>query len=392
MGKAAAKIERMRKTLAHQEADRVPVGEFFWSGFSRRAVKQWGAGFDGYKKFDLDYIVVTPNLDPHIKPFEVLFEEGEDIILKTGFEATIKRSGTIVMPHFEKFGVETADEMATFEFDDPADPRRYYNGGDDQINGVGDALNRNLPAWDERVNAYVDDFAIFGSVCGVYEYLWRIIGTENSLMWMILEQEKYKAFVDRLGEHIYRMCEAQIIAGKGRLAGMYLWGDVAYVNGMLFSSDTWRDMFKKHDQRLINLCHEHDLMVIYHGCGDARVIYDDFADMGLDAYNPLEAKAHLDVVTISECYGDRLGFCGNIDVRILEEGNPDAIKREVLYKLKAAKDGGYIFQSDHSISTEVDPDSYALMIQYLREYGNYPLDIEGMEKEINELDKKLGAK
>jgi len=385
MGKANEKIERMRKALSHQEPDRVPVGEFFWTGFRKKAIETWGSDFDAYKKFDLDYVVITPNLDPHIKPFEIISSEGQDIVLKTGFEATIKRSGTIVMPHFDKFGVETPDEMSEFLFDDPADPRRFYQGGDDQINGVGDDLVRNIPAWDERVNMYTEDFAVFGSVCGVYEYLWRIIGTENSMMWMLLEPDKYKAFVDRMGDHIYKMCEAQIKEGKNRLSGMYIWGDVAYVNGMLFSPINWREYFKAQDKRLIDLCHEHGLMVVYHGCGDARVIYDDFVEINLDAYNPLEAKAHLDVVEIKKQYGNRLSFVGNIDVRVLEEGNAQNIKREVLYKLQAAQGGGYVFQSDHSISNDVKPENYALAISYLREYGNYPLDLERIKAELEQL-------
>ena len=38
--------------------------------------------------------------------------------------------------------------------------------------------------WDERIGSYADDFAVFGSVCEPFEYLWRIIGSENSLYWM----------------------------------------------------------------------------------------------------------------------------------------------------------------------------------------------------------------
>lgn len=66
--------------------------------------------------------------------------------LKTGFEAVVKRSGTAPMPHFESFSVNSPEKMAAFEFDDPGDQRRFYSAGDDQLNGVGDALNRNTPA------------------------------------------------------------------------------------------------------------------------------------------------------------------------------------------------------------------------------------------------------
>jgi hypothetical protein len=363
----------MRAALAHREADRVPAGEFFWTGFLKQYHEKFGPGFDPYRHFDLDYIVITPNLDPRIQPFEVLYESGEEIVVKTGFGATIRRRGEIPMPRYESFSVGRPEQMAGFAFDPPDDPRRFYSGGDDQINCVGDALARNLPPWDERVNAYVEDFAVFGSVCEPYEYLWRCIGSENSLYWLSTHQRELAAFVDRIGGFMLKLAEAQIAAGKGRLVGMYVWGDVAYVKGMLFGAPRWRELFKPHVKALIDLCHRHNLMVIYHGCGNARDIFDDMVELGLDAYNPLEAKAGLDVVELKEKYAGRLAFVGNIDVRVLEQGDPEAIRRMVRHKLPAARGGGWVFQSDHSVSADVRPESYELALATLRELGTYPL-------------------
>lgn len=368
-GKAADKIRRLRTALKHQAPDRVPVGEFFWTGFMKRAQKKWGADFDPYRFFDLDYIVINPNMDPAIRPFEILKDADGEILLKTGFGATIRRSKDFPMPHFDTFAVDAPEQMAEYAFDNPADPRRFYSAGDDQINGVGDALHRNTPAWETRLAPYVKDFAVFGGVCECYEYLWRCIGTENALLWMAAEPELFEAFVNRVGRFLLGLAEAQIAAGKGRLVGMYIWGDVAYRNGMLFSPDLWRRVFKPHVKALIDLCHRHQLMVIYHGCGNATPIYEDFVEMKLDAYNPLEAKADLDVVKLKGLYAGRLAFCGNIDMRVLETGDADKIRREVQYKLQASRGGGYIFQSDHSVSSSVAPESYALAIETLREYG-----------------------
>lgn len=383
MGRANEKIQRLKAVLAHKDADRVPVGDFFWTGHVLKAKEKFGPDFDPYRAYDLDYIVITPNMDPCISQFEILEEKGEDIIIKTGFGAVVKRSGTAPMPHYESFSVKSPEEMEGFILNDPADPRRFYQGGDDQINCVGDALLRNIPAWDTRLGAYVDDFAVFGSVCEPYEYLWRCIGTENSMYWMMEEPELYRAFVERLGDFLAGFLKAQITAGKGRLSGIYIWGDVAYRNGMLFNPQTWREIFKPQVKRLIEICHENGLMTIYHGCGNATPIYDDFVEIGLDGYNPVEVKAGLDVVKLKEKYGGKLAFAGNIDVRILERGDPDEIKREVLYKLKAARNGGWIFQSDHSVSSEVAPEAYVYALKILREYGSYPLD---MERIVNELE------
>jgi uroporphyrinogen decarboxylase len=375
MGKSRQKIQRMRTALDHREGDRVPVGEFYWTGFLKQCRRKWGDGFDPYRHFDLDYIVITPNMDPRIQPFEIVEQSGQDIVVKTGFGATIRRRGDVPMPHYETFSVKRPEAMADVELDDPADPRRFYSGGDDQINCVGDALARDLPSWEDRLRPYTDDFAVFGSVCEPYEYLWRIIGSENALYWMATDADLFNAFVDRLGKFLLDFADAQIQAGEGRLSGMYIWGDVAYVNGMLFGAPRWREVFKPHVKALIDLCHRHGLMAIYHGCGDARAILGDMVEIGLDAYNPLEAKAHLDVVELKKTYAGKLAFVGNIDVRVLESGDPEKIRRETRYKLQAARGGGWVFQSDHSISSSVTPESYELAIRMLREAGNYPLDV-----------------
>jgi len=375
MGKAQEKIQRLRAALAHQEGDRVPVGESFWTGFILRCKEKWGQDFDPYRFFDLDYIIISPNMDPHIQPFEIVSQSGEDIVIKTGFGATIRRSGALPMPSFEAFSVTRPEEMADFTFDPPDDPRRFFQGGDDQLNGVGDALVRDLPSWNERLEPYVEDFAIFGSICEPYEYLWRIIGSENALLWMGTNPDLLAAFVNRISEFLLALARAEIAAAKGRICGMYIWGDVAYRNGMLFSPRTWREVFKPHVKALIDLCHAHGLMTVYHGCGNARAIFDDLVEIGLDAYNPLEAKAGLDVVELKQRYAGKLAFVGNVDVRVLESGDAEAIRREVLYKLQAAKGGGWVFQSDHSITSAVAPESYALAVSTLGEYGNYPLKL-----------------
>jgi uroporphyrinogen-III decarboxylase len=312
-------------------------------------------------------------MDPHIRPFEIVHSQNDQIVVKTGFGATIRRSGELPVPHYEAVSVTEPQQMADFAFDAPDDNRRFFSSGDDQLNGVGDALHFNTPAWIDRLKPYVDDFAVFGSVCEPYEYLWRIISTENALYWMADSETQIGDFIDRIGRFLLKFAEAQIVAAEGTLAGMYIWGDVAYRNGMLFGEKRWRELFKPHVKALIDLCHSHRLMVIYHGCGDARAILDDMAELRLDAYNPLEVKAGLDVVELKTRYAGRLAFVGNIDVRVLERGDPEEIRKEVRYKVQAARGGGWVFQSDHSISSDVAPESYALAIETLRQCGRYPL-------------------
>lgn len=378
------KLDRVYKALRHEEADVVAISDFFWTGFLKKCEKKWGKDFDPYRQFDLDYVAVRPNVDPHVKDFQIIEDDGNDIVVKTGFEATIRRRADLAMPHYESFGVNSPEKMEDFTFD-KVDEARFYRRGDDQFNCVRDDLIRNIPSWDERVSNYCNDFPVFGGVLEPYEYIWRIIGTENSLIWMLTDEDKFIAFVDRIGQFMADILKTQIKVGNGRLSGIYITGDVAYVNGMLFSPQLWRKVFKPHVKNLIEISHDANLPVIYHGCGNATPIYNDFIEIGLDGYNPLEVKSGLDIVKLKKEYANRLAFVGNFDVRILESGDRNAIKKEALYKLKAAVGGGWICQSDHSVSSDVAPEDYLYLLAIIKEYGKYPLDIEKIESELSKL-------
>ncbi|MEG2203346.1 MAG: uroporphyrinogen decarboxylase family protein, partial [Christensenellaceae bacterium] len=363
------KIKRLHAALTHKEGDRVPISDFFWTGFNKNAKALWGQDNDMYRRFDLDYVVVNPNMDPIIQDFEILEDNGDDILVRTGFGANVMRRADLVMPHFDEFSIKKPEEMENFVIESAFDKRRLFRSGDDQINCLGDTIVRNIPSWNNRVDMYCEDFPVFGSVCEGYEYVWRCMGTENALYWMLLEPELFESFMKRIGDFIVELAQAQIKMSDGRLSGMYIWGDVAYVNAMLFSPEIWRRIFKPIVKRVIDVCKKAGLMVIYHGCGDARPIYEDFIEIGLDGYNPVEVKAHLDAVELKKTYGGRLAFVGNVDVRELESGDNDRIKKEVLYKLQAAQGGGWICQSDHSVSNDVAPQSYAYMVELVRDYG-----------------------
>ena len=372
-----AKIERVHAALEHRESDRVPVGEFFWTNFQRRARAELDVGddWDPYRYWDLDLVVMTPNMDPHVTGIEVLQDTPERKVVKTGFGATIERLGAYPMPRFLEFETTSYEQIEALEFDDPRDPRRFCEQIDDQITAVGDELNLNLPPFVDRVGAYADDFCVFGSVCEPYELLWRIMGTENALIKMAERPDRMARFVERLGGFAAGLVEGQIAAAGGRLSGMYIWGDVAYDKGMFFSPAFWRDAFKPQIRRICDAVHAAGLKAIYHGCGDASVLFEDMIAAGVDAYNPLEAKAGLDVVELRRRFGDRWAFNGNIDVRVLATNDPEKIRREVLRKLTAAKGGGYILQSDHSVPDSVDPATYDYMIGLVRRHGTYPLDL-----------------
>ena len=367
--------DRKDPKLRHCEADRVPISDFFWGGFLDRWRRELGlpADADIYRYYDLDWVQTNPNMDPHIQPFEILRSDDTEVLVKTGFGATIRKRLDLPMPAFVAFDTATVEQMEAFRFDDPWDERRYFHRGDDQISGVGDGFVRDLPPFIDRVAERWSDFPVYGGVCEGHEMLWRIIGSENAMLWMAEFPDAIARFVERINAFSLEIVRAQIQAADGKLDGMVIWGDVAYKKGMLFSPAYWRRVFKPGVRALVDECHSHGLPVIYHGCGCSKRIFGDFIEIGVDAYNPLEAKAGMDVIDLRREYGHQIAFCGNMDVVVWADGSREEIRRAALTRLNAAKGGGFIFQSDHSVPSNVSGENYDYVVKLVRQYGVYPL-------------------
>ena len=387
MSDAKAKIKRMVDALEGRQPDRVPVSDFFWSGFVRRCRKELGLGetFNPYRHWDLDYVVITPNMDPHLNGLTVLENTPERKLVKTGFETLIERRRDLPVPHYVRHYTEDWKDIESFRFDDPLDARRYHAPLDDQINCVSDELNIGIMPFVQRVGSYARDFCVFGSVCEPHELLWRICGTENTLYKMGQEPKRLARFIARIGDFLVGVVEGQIAAARGALTGIYIWGDIAYRNSMFFSPSFWRDAYLPELEKICAAAFRHGLKVVYHGCGNASPVYADLMRVGIHGYNPVEAKAGLDVVDLKRRHGRTWCWIGNIDVRVLEKNDHDLVRQEVLRKLNAAKGGGYIPQSDHSVSSGVSAHTYDRMVKLVREYGRYPMDLGVYDLDMDSL-------
>jgi hypothetical protein len=69
-------------------------------------------------------------------------------------------------------------------------------------------------------------------------------------------------------------------------------------------------------------------------------------------------------------------------MRNWESGNRAAIRAEILRKLNAAKGGGYILQSDHSVASDVSGATYDYIVRLIREHGTYPLNLGEFDEKV----------
>lgn len=376
------KLERMQKTLACKEPDKIPLFDFFWLEFVEKWKKGKGLQSDAdiYTYYDMDMYLVVPNTDPKINSYK-LIEKGSDYeIYKSGFGCTLKKADYCPMPQFLDFEVKSADDYSNFVLEDPNDKERWYEPSANILGGAG---NKELPSFYDQIETAEGKFPTMGLVLEGMEKSWRIRGTEGILMDMVTEKKKFVNFLKKLEEFEIQIGLKQIEMG---IDFIMVAGDIGYDKGMFFSPDMWREIFKPY---LYNLCKvikeaKPDIKLIYHGCGNALPVYEDLIECGLDSYNSLEVKAGIDVVELKKRYKNRLSYIGNIDARDILTGSKEGIRKDVLRKLNAAKGGGFIPASDHSVPDNVPAENYDYFINLIKEYGKYPLNLG--EFDIPELD------
>lgn len=127
--------------------------------------------------------------------------------------------------------------------------------------------------------------------------------------------------------------------------------------------------------RVVQAVHEEGAFCVKHSDGNLWPILDMIVETGVDAINPLEPVAGMDIAEVKRRYGDRVCLIGNIDCgELLSRGTPQQVRQVVQETIRqAAPGGGYIMSSSNTIHSSVKPENYQAMIEATHLYGAYPL-------------------
>jgi uroporphyrinogen decarboxylase len=146
--------------------------------------------------------------------------------------------------------------------------------------------------------------------------------------------------------------------------------DMGYRNGLFFSLDMYRHILKPVQKRAIEWAHAKGIYAHLHSCGNINQLLPELVDIGLDALNPLEVKAGMEPVGIKKAYGDKLVLHGGLNAMLWTDiAKIESEMRRLMPVLK--KNGGYIFQEDHSIPDSVSFKDYKRIVELGKELGAY---------------------
>jgi len=217
---------------------------------------------------------------------------------------------------------------------------------------------------------------------GILTKALQIRGYEQMFMDLANDIGFAEALMDKL-LWLYKEMWTQYLKEVGPYVQMvYFTDDIGAQNSLMISPDTFRTLLKPRLKELIDhIKGQADVYFMYHTDGTVAPVIDDIIDMGVDVLNPIQTSAMgMDTYPMKEKYGDRLCFHGAIDVQqMLPFSTPDEVRYDVAKRIyDLGRGGGYILSSCHDIGEDVSPQNILAMFEAAQEYGQYPLQMEGI--------------
>jgi uroporphyrinogen decarboxylase len=195
-------------------------------------------------------------------------------------------------------------------------------------------------------------------------------GTSQFLMDMIDNPGLVRELIEVTLSHDLRAMERVIQSG----VDVVVFGDdYADKNATLMSPRHFREFILPGLKRCVEAAHRAGAYVVKHTDGNIMGILDMIVDTGIDALNPLEPAAKMDIGLIKERYGKRIALVGNIDCGyLLSQAPVEEVRRVTRETIATAKPGGgYMLSSSNSIHSSVRPESFMAMIETWRECREY---------------------
>ncbi|MCL2300817.1 MAG: hypothetical protein FWC27_11815 [Firmicutes bacterium] len=348
--------ERILRMYEHREADRVPIVDSPWRGTVARWQREGmpeGVAWQDY--FGADKLGgIGADISPRYER-KILEETDRWRIETTSYGVTLRQFKDLdATPEFLDFKVNTADAWA--------DAKRRMQDLSGRVDWK--RLARDYPQWKAEGRWLSGGFWFGFDVAHS-----GLAGTETLLIAMLEEPE----WVTDIFDTYLTSCEAlfdQIWDAGYTFDEMMWYDDLGYKGTTFFSPELYRQLVQPFHKRAVDWAHRKGIYARLHSCGDVRTLLPDIVATGVDALNPLEAKAGMDALQIKRDYGGRLLLHGGINAVLWEDRERIVAEIERLVP-QLKENGGYIFASDHSIPSSVSLENFRAIIETVKRCGGY---------------------
>lgn len=338
---------RVRKALFCEEPDRVPLMELkidqeVKDAFMGEAVRTPSQDVQFWAQAGYDYIRMRPDYKFRRRP-------------RTGVSNYNVYTDSPQTRQWEEEGagvIGTSQEFESYNWLTPEEP--------------------DYAMLEEAASALPAGMKIIGSVNGIYENVWMLMGFETFATSLRENPALVKAMFERVGSIIFEIfCR---VARMKEVAAMWLGDDIAYTGGLIVSPEVVREHLFPWYRLMGETCRKLDMPFIYHSDGDLREVLDDLVACGVNALHPIEPKA-MDILELKRSYGGKLCLIGNIDLSYtLTRGTPSEVEAEVKERIETlGPGGGYCVGSSNTVTNYVPLENFRAMVDATMRYGRYPI-------------------
>ena len=337
--------ERVMTVLKGQVPDRIPHFEWIIDQRVRQVICPGGSMEEFTVRMGLDAMLTSPDYKTaQLSPNTFRNEWG--CIMEKGQE---QHSTTLEGP------IQSLDDFNNYTPPDPYAPHRY------------DSLKK-------IVDKYKGKYAIGVHLNDVLSIPRNLMGFEN-LMMAFAQPELIKGLV---GMSVKLNIELAKEAARLGADFVFTGDDYASTEALFMSPAMFEEYLYPGLKEVIAGFHECGMPVIKHTDGNITAILDMLIDSGIDCLDPIDPVAGMDIAMIKAKYGKKVAIKGNVDcAHTLTFGSVEDVIKETLDVIKkAAPGGGFILSSSNSIHSAVKPANYLAMINTIRAYGDYPINLD----------------
>lgn len=152
--------------------------------------------------------------------------------------------------------------------------------------------------------------------------------------------------------------------------------DIAATNTTMLSPEMLRKWLFPWYERIAANCHAAGKLFFYHTDGNIYPVIEDMIALGVDGIHPIDPTA-LDIREFKKRYGDRICLLGNTPTELLRSGTVEDVQTYVKGLIRdVAPGGGFCLGSGNSVPEWANLDNYNAMRETGLEFGGYPIRVD----------------
>ena len=210
-------------------------------------------------------------------------------------------------------------------------------------------------------------------------------GLENVIYAYYDEPELFQELNELYAAHVLRQAEMILDAKPDSI----LTGGSGSIT--MQSPEIWEELALPTLRKIVSMASQAGVISGVHSCGKERHLVRVMAETSeLNYVNPLEISpgGDCDLAELKASHGSQIAFMGNLQTTGgMLMGDVKKVRRESLRAIRdAGQNGGFVLSTGDQVPRDTPEENIFEMVNVVREFGQYPLNLDKIEEELKRLE------